>query len=50
MSKILYGLKEENVVTVWDATYVYIEKSTNYLFQKKSFSMHKRDYYFFKFY
>jgi DNA-dependent RNA polymerase auxiliary subunit epsilon len=29
------------VVSIWDGTYVYIQKSGNYSFQRKSFSMHK---------
>ena len=40
-SKILYEVSEESIVTIWDGTYVYIEKSSNYSFQKKTYSMHK---------
>lgn len=32
----------ENIITIWDATYVYIQKSSNYAFQRKTYSMHKR--------
>ncbi|RNA02862.1 Vacuolar sorting-associated 13C [Brachionus plicatilis] len=41
LSQKLLQVNEENIITVWDATYVYIEKSSNYSFQKKSFSSHK---------
>jgi hypothetical protein len=29
------------VITIWDGTYVYIQKSANYSFQKATYSMHK---------
>ncbi|RMZ99792.1 vacuolar sorting-associated 13c, partial [Brachionus plicatilis] len=41
LSQKLLSCEEENLITVWDATYVYIEKSSNYNFQKKSFSVYK---------
>ena len=31
----------EQVITIWDGTYVYMQKSSNYCVQRKSFSMHK---------
>lgn len=48
LSKKLFQVAEENIITVWDATYVYIEKSSNYSFQKKSFSSHKGLFFDFK--
>ena len=41
MSKLLFEINESAIVTVWDGTYVYIEKSSNYSFSKQSYSMHK---------
>lgn len=32
----------ENIISIWDATYVYIQKSSNYEFQRRTYSMHKR--------
>lgn len=32
----------DNIVSIWDATYIYIQKSSNYEFQRKSYSMHKK--------
>jgi hypothetical protein len=29
------------VISIWDATYVYIEKSSNYQFHRSTYSMHK---------
>lgn len=31
----------ENIITIWDGTYIYIQKSSNYIFQRKSYSIHK---------
>ncbi|CAH2103328.1 unnamed protein product [Euphydryas editha] len=33
--------QNDKLITIWDGTYVYIQKSSNYRFQRKSFSMHK---------
>ena len=41
LSRLLFDLPTENIITVWDGTYVYIEKSSNYTFQKETYSMHK---------
>ena len=32
---------KNQIITVWDGTYVYIQKSANYQFQKQSYSTHK---------
>ena len=38
----LYGLEESNaVVTIWDATYEYLPKSSNFRFQAATYSGHK---------
>ena len=42
LSKILIDCDESSIITIWDATYIYIQKSSNYELQRKSFSMHKR--------
>ncbi len=41
ISKTLFELNEESIATVWDGTYVYIQKSSNYSFQRKTYYMHK---------
>lgn len=41
LSKRLYDLNEDALCVVWDGTYIYIEKSSNFVFQKKTYSMHK---------
>lgn len=41
ISKKLYNADDDSIVTVWDGTYVYIEKSSNYKFQKETYSLHK---------
>ena len=41
MSKILLNAEEDAVITIWDATYIYIEKSSSYDFQRKTYSGHK---------
>jgi hypothetical protein len=41
ISKQLFDIGENKLITVWDGTYVYIEKSSNYSFQKHTYSMHK---------
>lgn len=38
-SRLLFG---DNVVLIWDGTYVYIQKSGNYDFQRKTYSMQKQ--------
>ena len=40
MAKILLCC-EDRVITIWDATYIYIEKSSSYDFQRATYSMHK---------
>lgn len=42
MAKVLLKADEDDVITIWDATYIYIEKSASYSFQKASFSEHKK--------
>lgn len=39
LSRKLYGVDENTTVVTWDATYVYTIKSSNYSFQKQSFSV-----------
>jgi len=41
LSKELFDSNEESVILVWDGTYVYIEKSSNYSFGKHTYSQHK---------
>ncbi|KAH9634750.1 hypothetical protein HF086_013610 [Spodoptera exigua] len=36
----LYG-HENNVIVICDGTYIYINKSSNYMFQKYTYSLHK---------
>lgn len=44
LSRQLYGVGENTAITVWDATYVFTIKSSNYDFQKKSYSLqHERN-------
>ena len=38
----LFGNREERVpIVICDGTYIYLQKSSNYLFQKKTYSLHK---------
>lgn len=37
----LFGTSENNQIIICDGTYVYMQKSSKYLFQKKSYSLHK---------
>lgn len=37
----LFGTEENNPIIIVDGTYIYIQKSTNYLYQKKTWSLHK---------
>jgi len=41
ISKTIFGSEEDSIITVWDGTYVYIQKSSNYSFQRQTYSMHK---------
>ncbi len=41
MSKILLIAKQYSVISIWDATYIYKEKSQSYDFQTVVFSAHK---------
>jgi hypothetical protein len=41
LSKALFKPEDASIITVWDGTYVYIQKSANYSFQKQTYSMHK---------
>lgn len=41
VSKQLYGNGRDMVALVWDGTYIYINKSGNFEFQKDTFSVHK---------
>lgn len=44
LSRKLYNVKDDVAVVSWDATYVFIIKSSNYSFQKNSYSMqHERN-------
>lgn len=41
----LFGNTLENrpAIAIFDGTYIYLQKSSNYLFQKKTYSLHKFD-------
>jgi len=41
MAKNLFAEGKDVAILVADGTYMYIEKSSNYSFQRRSFSMHK---------
>ena len=41
LSKKLFECNEDEVMSVWDGMYVYIQKSANFSFQTDTFSMHK---------
>jgi hypothetical protein len=41
ISKTIFESDEDSIITVWDGTYVYIQKSSNYSFQRQTYSMHK---------
>lgn len=41
LAKHLFSPDSHNVILVLDGTYIYIQKSSNYAFQRRSFSMHK---------
>lgn len=42
IAKTLYNLGKENIVTVWDGTYLYLPKSTNFRFQRVTYSGQKK--------
>lgn len=42
LSRDLYQKSKDTVVCIWDATYVFTIKSSNYQFQKDSFSTQKK--------
>ena len=43
LAKLLYCNSDENkVVTIWDGTYGRIQKSSNFTFQNRTFSGHKK--------
>ena len=37
----LFTLPSENIMTIWDGTYIYFDKSSDYIFQKKTYSVQK---------
>lgn len=37
----LFGAEDNNPIVICDGTYIYLQKSSNYLFQKKTYSLHK---------
>ncbi|CAK1587675.1 unnamed protein product [Parnassius mnemosyne] len=37
----IYGGEDRRPIIIADGTYIYIEKSSNYLYQKKTYSLHK---------
>lgn len=41
LSKKLFNVGRNSLAVVWDGTYCFIEKSSNYSFFKRSYSMHK---------
>lgn len=41
LSRKLYGVDQDSVVVTWDATYVNTIKSSNYAFQKQTYSVQK---------
>lgn len=42
LAKILFGSPTEPAILVVDGTYIYIQKSSKFSFQRRSFSMHKK--------
>lgn len=42
IARKLFCNNSEQIITIWDATYIYIQKSSNYQFQRKSFSVQKK--------
>lgn len=41
LAKTLFTSNEKSAVLVLDGTYIYIQKSSNYKFQRVSYSLHK---------
>lgn len=41
-SRILYQKNDKAVVSIWDATYLFVIRSSNYKFQKDSYSVQKK--------
>ncbi|XP_071122620.1 uncharacterized protein, partial [Mytilus edulis] len=41
LAKTLLDADDDNMILVLDGTYIYIQKSNNFSFQRKSFSLHK---------
>ncbi len=41
MSKVLLSAEEDSIITIWDATYIFINKSKCYELQRNTFSAHK---------
>ena len=41
ISKTLLASDNNTLISIWDATYIYIQKSSNYAFQRATYSMHK---------
>ena len=41
IAEALYELPSENIMTIWDGTYIYFDKSSDYVFQKKTYSVQK---------
>ncbi|CAH2109185.1 unnamed protein product [Euphydryas editha] len=39
----LFGNNNRPAIAIFDGTYVFLQKSSNYLFQKKTYSLHKYD-------
>ena len=41
MAKVLLVAEDNSLISIWDCTYIYIEKSSSYEFQRATFSGHK---------
>jgi len=41
MAKALFGNDDNPVITIWDGTYIYIQKSSDYTLQRQTYSSHK---------
>ncbi|XP_060810061.1 uncharacterized protein LOC132904163 [Amyelois transitella] len=39
----LFGNENRPAIAIFDGTYIYVQKSSNYLYQKKTYSLHKYD-------
>lgn len=42
LSKNLFTTRPDQIVVIWDATYIYVEKSLNHSAQKKTYNSHKK--------